>query len=256
MLSHSEDLEKAREAVGIYRKRQAEAAVARHPRKHRPATRQIKVEDMVLVYDVPRAINLSRNSKVTYRWNGPYKVSKITDKDTYLLKTPAGAELAGTFASNRIKLYVQSKEGWYEPSDHDRERWTGTGRLGPDEAPIDPTPELITTDEWPEGTELVQEAAGRGGKSQLPIAKEGDATFRPEDIALADPEGDPFENIAVDDSDERPSEDDIEADQPRPRYNTRFKKRKRKRERRRRETRMEIALPSGPPRQDYQHFSE
>jgi len=50
---------------------------------------------------------MSRNWKLSYKWLGPYRVCKaIPKKGTYILEEFDGAQLAGTYSSNRLKKFV------------------------------------------------------------------------------------------------------------------------------------------------------
>lgn len=67
----------------------------------------VKEGDLVLQHDSVAEIDMSRNRKLSYKWLRPYRVWKaIPEKRTYILKEFDGTQLAGTYASNRLKKFV------------------------------------------------------------------------------------------------------------------------------------------------------
>ena len=60
---------------------------------------------------------MSRNRKLSYWWLGPYRVQKaIPAKGTYILEEFDGTPLAGTYAGNRLKKFVE-QERFYIPAE-------------------------------------------------------------------------------------------------------------------------------------------
>jgi len=68
---------------------------------------------LVLLRNEQKRINMSRDMKLVFRWNGPYRVvGSVPEKGTYLLAELDGARLRGTFAGNRLKrFFVANREG-------------------------------------------------------------------------------------------------------------------------------------------------
>jgi hypothetical protein len=82
-------------------------------RTHQIRQGDIKVHDIVLVFDVRNSIDKSSNSKLNYRWAGPYRVKTAeTTKGYYTLEELDGTPLKGTFAGNRLKVYYQRALGF------------------------------------------------------------------------------------------------------------------------------------------------
>ena len=81
----------------------------------RPQKHQLAVGDLVLTFNVPRSLDMSRNVKLSYRWQGPYRVTAISPKRAYSLETLDGVSVAGTFAPSRLKKFVY-KDGVYDPA--------------------------------------------------------------------------------------------------------------------------------------------
>ena len=93
---------------------------------------------MVLVYDVPRYINMNVEVKLSYRWKGPYAVDRISQKEgkggrTFFLKTLDGIPLPGTFNVTRIKKFFKTKEGHWMPTDQDMDFILGNPEREPKE---------------------------------------------------------------------------------------------------------------------------
>ncbi len=116
MLLRKETLvEKAAKAMAKARKAAAEHANLRDQNRMRPS--RLIEQDMVLTYDVPRSKDMSTSTKLTYRWNGPFRVLKVLSKNNYQLCDLTGTPLAGTYAANRVKKFIQDKEGWWQEDD-------------------------------------------------------------------------------------------------------------------------------------------
>ena len=64
------------------------------------------VGDLVLLHNIMREGDMTREQKMRFRWLGPYQVTKaIPEKGTYVLAELDGAELGGTVAGNRLKKF-------------------------------------------------------------------------------------------------------------------------------------------------------
>jgi hypothetical protein len=75
--------------------------------------------DLVLCHDPWSDIDLSTARKLSPKWRGPYRVRiAIQDKGTYILEELDNTLLAGTFAGNRLKKFIQRK-GILVPIDKD-----------------------------------------------------------------------------------------------------------------------------------------
>ena len=111
-----EDLNKAAADTAKYRRRLADQRNSTLKNSMRPKNREIKERDLVLLYDNVRAINMSRDKKLSYRWKGPYFVRRRTDQGVYFLRTPDGVDLEGTFPPHRLKKFIQT-DGYWRPVD-------------------------------------------------------------------------------------------------------------------------------------------
>jgi hypothetical protein len=88
---------------------------------HQIRKEEIKVKDIVLAYHSKRAIDMSSNLKLSFRWLGPYRVKKAnTLKGTYTLEEVDGTPLKGTYAGNRLKKFVY-KGDTFTPADQEDE---------------------------------------------------------------------------------------------------------------------------------------
>lgn len=63
--------------------------------------------DLVLVQDVFRDMDMSRNQKLKPRWKGPYRVRTVSEKATYTLEELDGTLLRATYAGNRLSKFLQ-----------------------------------------------------------------------------------------------------------------------------------------------------
>ena len=89
--------------------------------KHRLRKTEIKEEDTVLAYHSKRAIDMSSNLKLSFRWLGPYRIRTANPiKGTYTLEEFDGTRLKGTYAGNRLKKFVYKKDA-FMPVDTDSE---------------------------------------------------------------------------------------------------------------------------------------
>jgi hypothetical protein len=82
--------------------------------KSRLRLKSIKKGDIVLVYHSKRAIDITSDNKLNFRWMGPYRVSETFEKGYYTLEEMDGAKLKGTYAGNRLKKFVYM-EGAFQP---------------------------------------------------------------------------------------------------------------------------------------------
>ena len=75
-------------------------------RSNRIRLQSIKENELVLLHDALQDVDMLSRIKLGYRWLGPFRVAKsIPDKGTYLLEELDRTRLAGTFASNRLKVF-------------------------------------------------------------------------------------------------------------------------------------------------------
>lgn len=66
--------------------------------------------DLVLVRDIMRDADMSRNTKLTPRWKGLFRITSISPKGTYTLEELDGTCLTGTYAGRRIAKFHQRNE--------------------------------------------------------------------------------------------------------------------------------------------------
>lgn len=117
----------------IAEKRRAMAQRNDQRNAHRMRKEPLKVNDLVLLYDTPRHIDMSRKRQLQYSWQGPYLISRILGTDRYIIKHPGGNEVQGSIAGNRLKLFIQDHQGYWEPADPENDEWT----TGPSAESID-----------------------------------------------------------------------------------------------------------------------
>lgn len=117
-----EDVERAATAVGEYRKKLAEQRNARLKNHMRPAKRTLTEGDMVLLYDNLREMDKSTTAKFTYRWRGPYIIKEAKSKSVYILRSPDGIELEGTYPPHRLKKFIKTDQGYWMPTPEE-EQW-------------------------------------------------------------------------------------------------------------------------------------
>ncbi|RYP44787.1 hypothetical protein DL768_008778 [Monosporascus sp. mg162] len=118
----AEDVAKATKVIAKQRRKAARLANERDKNKIR--SRPLEVDDLVLLYDTLRHIDMSRDMKLKYRWIGPYLISNTTGLGTYCLKEIDGTKLQGTFPANRLKQFVKDEKGYWEPIDLQEDDWT------------------------------------------------------------------------------------------------------------------------------------
>jgi hypothetical protein len=95
-----------------------------YDRTHNIRKTPLQVKDLVLRHDTFTAeVDKSSSTKLNWRWLGPYKISKAdTLKGTYWLSELDGTELAGTFAGNRLKKFVQRDRYFYGADEEENAR--------------------------------------------------------------------------------------------------------------------------------------
>jgi hypothetical protein len=104
-----EDIDEARDKVTRYRQRLADQVNKRDVHRMRPVNAKIEAGDLVLLYDSAGAFDMSRHVKLAFRWQGPFRVEKVSEKNTYELITLDGYPLKGTFTPQRLKRYFQDE---------------------------------------------------------------------------------------------------------------------------------------------------
>jgi hypothetical protein len=105
----------AAEKVAIARAEQAERRNEATGRRFRPQIAQISEGDLVLVYDNVRSIDMSSVRKLQYRWQGPFRVKEIRDRNAYVLETLDGVTIATPFAAHRVKKFFKARgDVWLE----------------------------------------------------------------------------------------------------------------------------------------------
>jgi hypothetical protein len=66
---------------------------------------------MILLHNIIREGDMSREQKMHFRWLGPYRVKKtVALKGAYVLKELNDEELKGTVAENRLKRFYPRSE--------------------------------------------------------------------------------------------------------------------------------------------------
>jgi hypothetical protein len=108
------------EEIVLRKQRFREEGKEAFDQRHRLRLKEIKKGDVVLVYHSKRAIDMSSDIKLSFRWLGPYKVSEAYQKGTYQLEEMDGTPLKGTYAGNRLKKFV-FKDDAFQPVDEDSE---------------------------------------------------------------------------------------------------------------------------------------
>jgi hypothetical protein len=87
----------------------------------------LQTGDLILRHDTFKIeVSKSSDTKLNWRWLGPYRISKMDAlKGTYWLEELDGTGLAGTYAGNRIKKFVE--RGHYFYSAYDKEQGVEEG---------------------------------------------------------------------------------------------------------------------------------
>jgi RNase H-like domain found in reverse transcriptase/Integrase zinc binding domain len=115
MQMRDEDVEEARMKKDRRRREGKEQFDATHQIRSNP----ISEKDLVLAYDIKLMDqDKSRNTKLLYRWLGPYRVRYADQlKGYYVLEELDGTALRRTYAGNRLKQFVKRDGFWYSPED-------------------------------------------------------------------------------------------------------------------------------------------
>jgi len=108
------------EEIALRKRRFREQGKAAFDAKHRLRLQEIKAKDVVLVYHSQRAMDMTSNIKLGFRWMGPYRVKTVFPKGFYKLEEMDGTELKGTHAGNRLKKFVYKKDAFI-PIDYESE---------------------------------------------------------------------------------------------------------------------------------------
>jgi hypothetical protein len=81
-------------------------------RRHRIRTSPLEPGIMVVCFDSKGVMDMSNKFKLSMRWMGPYLIKEVNqEKGIYTLTELDGAQLAGTFAGNRIKRFYPRRAG-------------------------------------------------------------------------------------------------------------------------------------------------
>jgi hypothetical protein len=140
--------------------------------------------DLVLCHDPWSDIDLSTARKLSPKWRGPYKVQTVVqDKGTYILQELDGSLLAGTFAGNRLKKFIQRK-GIFIPIDRD--------------------PSMDTTEPEDDTTESISDPTERNGLATEQVSHATEEINDSMEIQVIIPEfqGDRTEYIRWDDDED------------------------------------------------------
>ena len=107
------DVDKAIEAVRLFRQRQASKSKDTSYTRNKP----LEPGDTVLVYDHVRRMDHSTTAKMAYRWKGPFVVDHALQKNAYRLRTSDGALLHGIYAARNLKLFRHNPDlNMWEPA--------------------------------------------------------------------------------------------------------------------------------------------
>lgn len=164
----------AAERVAAAREKQAQRRNAAHARKMRPKEAEIRIGDVVLVYDVVRKIDMSSARKLTWRWKGPFKVRKIASKNEYLLETMDGTPITNSVAPDRIKKFFKLDGVWVEPENiHMQDFLDRLTKPTPSDQRGYMSGEASEADDRPQGDaeeeeQVGQEAPGRADETEVP----------------------------------------------------------------------------------------
>ncbi|RCI12114.1 hypothetical protein L249_0751 [Ophiocordyceps polyrhachis-furcata BCC 54312] len=141
-----EDVDKARLKVAAYRVRLAKRTD--NDNRHTIRDQPIQPGDLVLSYDVRRATDHGRISKLKMRWDGPFRViSRAEVTGSYRIETLDGIPLDRTISGDHLKAFRQDADGWWESSSDD---WLLQNRSSqslplPDENNHDSTDSLLAS---------------------------------------------------------------------------------------------------------------
>jgi hypothetical protein len=76
-------------------------------------SQSIGIGDLVLLHNTQREKDMTRLNKLSFKWLGPYRVINANlEMGSYVLAEVDGAELGGTVAGNRLKLFHPRPEGF------------------------------------------------------------------------------------------------------------------------------------------------
>ena len=108
----------------LTKKRRAAAEYSDQKKSHLIRKTELKKDDLVLLYDTPRHIDMSRSTKLQYHWIGPYFIEDVQRYNQYRLREADGTVLKGIFSSNRLKHFVKDTDGYWEPVSPEEDQWT------------------------------------------------------------------------------------------------------------------------------------
>lgn len=151
-------LEIAAEKVAAAREKSANSRNEANSYRFRPQDGIIQKGDLVLVYHNVRKIDMSSFRKLQYRWEGPYKVRRIEDRDTYFLETLDGVPIRTPYTPNRVKKFFKLDGVWLEADGQDGFLTKGNQEIV---APGDREEEGLVEEEVPE------EVVGRADTTAL-----------------------------------------------------------------------------------------
>ena len=142
----ADDVSKAVAAVTRFREQRASDRDLANRFRRRAGGDQIRVGDMVLVWDSLRAIDMSYNTKLTYRWEGPFVVREEGSRGTYKLAQPDGAILARTFNRDLLRKVAKDDDNVWQ--DVDAKWWQEEKRVrsGGGQATVDDQQQPQTSD--------------------------------------------------------------------------------------------------------------
>ncbi|KAK1825606.1 hypothetical protein QBC39DRAFT_404626 [Podospora conica] len=99
--------EEAAEKVEAARKKWAAQRNNALRHKMRPDDAKVEVGDKVLVYEETRRVNKSANTKLQWRWKGPFVITGKSEKKAYSLAELDGTPVKGTFHPRRLKRFFE-----------------------------------------------------------------------------------------------------------------------------------------------------
>ena len=110
-------MEIAAERVAKARQAAAERKNEAYAHRFRPERAEIEVNDLVLIYNNVRRIDMSSFRKLEYRWEGPFRVRRVGDDGNYFLDTLDGIPIRTPYSPPRIKKFFQLDGVWVEVGD-------------------------------------------------------------------------------------------------------------------------------------------
>jgi hypothetical protein len=108
------DFEVAAEKVAAAREKMANKRNEANTHRFRTDRTTIKKGDLVLVYNNLRQIDMSSFRKLENRWEGPFRVREIKERDTYFLQTLDGIPIRTPYTPNRVKKFFKMDDVWLE----------------------------------------------------------------------------------------------------------------------------------------------